>query len=209
MLKLKLSKREATEKAVDVRSAGLIPAVFYGPKQEAVSVKMNYQEFEKIFREAGESSIVTLDLDGTEHESLIQDVHFDPVRGTINHADFYIVEKGKKVQVHVPLSFEGVSPAEKTLGGAIMKVMHEIEIEAMPKDLPQEIVVDISTLVDFESQIHAKDIKLPAGVELVSEPEEVVVIVQETKEMEEAPIEAIDISKIEVAKKGKKEESAE
>jgi large subunit ribosomal protein L25 len=209
MLKLKVSKREANEVAEEVRAAGLIPAVFYGPKQEATSIKMNYQEFEKALKEAGESTIVILDLDGTEHETLIHDVDYHPVRGTVSHADFYVVEKGKKVQVHVPLTFDGVSPAEKNLGATLVKVMHEVEVEAMPKDLPHEIAVDISTLVDLESQIHASDLKMPSGVELVTGPEEVVAIVQAVEELVEEPVEAVDISKIEVEKKGKKEEPAE
>lgn len=209
MLKLKVLKREATELAEDVRAAGFIPAVFYGPKQEATSIKMNYQEFEKAFKQAGESTVVVLDMDGTEHETLIHDVDYHPVRGNVSHVDFYVVEKGKKVQVGVPLEFEGVSPAEKTLGATLVKVMHEVEVEAMPKDLPHEIMVDISSLVDLDSQIHASDLNMPAGVTLVTGPEEVVAIVQMPDELSDEPVEAVDISKIEVQKKGKKEEAAE
>lgn len=208
MLKLKVAKREASEVAEDVRAAGLIPAVVYGPKQEATSVKVNYQEFEKAFKEAGESTVVILDLDGAEHETLIHDVDFHPVRGNVAHVDFYAIEKGKKVQVHVPLAFEGVSPAEKNLGATLVKVMHEVEVEAMPKDLPHEIAVDVSALVDLESQIHASDLKMPAGVTLLSEPEEVIAIVQAVEEFTEEPVAQVDISAIEVEKKGKKEEEA-
>ena len=209
MLKLKVLKREATELAEDVRAAGFIPAVFYGPKQESTSIKMNYQEFEKAFKQAGESTVVVLDLDGTEYETLIHDVDYHPVRGNVSHVDFYVVEKGKKVEVGVPLEFVGVSPAEKTLGATLVKVMFEVEVEALPKDLPHEITVDISSLVDLESQIHASDLKLPAGVTLVTGPEEVIAIVQVPEELSEEPVEAVDISKIEVQKKGKKEEAAE
>ncbi len=205
MLKLKVSKRESSEKTEEVRAAGLIPAVLYGPKEAPQSIKVLASEFEKAFREAGESTIVTLEVDGAEHETLIHDVDFHPVKGNVLHIDFYVVEKGKKVTVHVPLEFTGVAPAEKTLGGTLMKVMHEIEIEAMPKDLPHEIEVDISSLVDFESQIHASDIKLPSGVSLVTEAEEVIALVQEAKEESDEPVAAVDIASIEVQKKGKKE----
>jgi large subunit ribosomal protein L25 len=209
MLKLKVLKREALEKPEEIRLAGFIPAVFYGPKEAAQSIKIIYPDFEKAFKEAGESTVVTLEIDGHEHETLIHDVSYHPVRGTISHIDFYVIEKGKKVHVNVPLEFTGVSPAEKTLGGTLVKVMYEIEIEAMPKDLPHEIVVDISSLVDFDSQIHASDIILPSGVVLVSEPEEVIALVQAANEEVDAPVEAVDISAIEVEKKGKKEEPAE
>jgi large subunit ribosomal protein L25 len=210
MLKLKVLKRDAIEKPEEVREAGFIPAVFYGPKEAAQSIKIVYADFEKAFKSAGESTVVTLDCDGAEHETLIHDVSYHPVRGNIAHVDFYVIEKGKKVQVNVPLEFTGVAPAEKTLGGTLVKVMYEIEIEAMPKDLPHEIIVDISTLVDFESQIHASDIKLPSGVTLITEAEEVVALVQAANEEEpETPSETVDIASIEVEKKGKKEEVSE
>jgi large subunit ribosomal protein L25 len=209
MLKLKVSKREDTEKAEEVRAAGLIPAVFYGPKEAPQSIKVVYADFEKALKEAGESTIVTLEIDGKEHETLIHDVDFHPVRGTVSHVDFYVVEKGKKVQVGVPLEFIGVAPAEKTLGGTLVKVMYEIEIEAMPKDLPHEITVDISSLVDFESQIHASDIVLPSGVELITEADEVIALVQAPNEEVDEPAATVDIASIEVEKKGKKEETAE
>jgi len=206
MLKLKVLKREVSEKPEDVRAAGYIPAVFYGPKESAQPIKVLYPDFEKAFKSAGESTVVILDVEGEEHETLIHDVAYHPVRGNVAHVDFYVIEKGKKVQVGVPLEFVGVSPAEKTLGGTLVKVMYEIEIEAMPKDLPHEIEVDISSLVDFESQIHASDIKLPSGVTLVTDAEEVIALVQEANDEVDAPIEAVDISSIEVEKKGKKEE---
>lgn len=209
MLKLKVSKRDTNQKPEEVRSAGYIPAVFYGPKEPSQAISILYPDFEKAFKEAGESTVVTLEIDGQEHDTLIHDVSYHPVRGTFSHIDFYVIEKGKKVTVKVPLEFVGVSPAEKTLGGTLMKVMYEVEIEAMPKDLPYQIEVDISSLVDFDSQIHASDIKLPTGVTLVAEPEEVIAIVQAQKEEEEEPSEAIDIASIEVEKKGKKEQAPE
>ena len=207
MLKLKVLKREAIEKPEEVRAAGYIPAVFYGPKEASQSIKILASDFEKAFKEAGESTVVVLEVEGAEHETLIHDVAYHPVRGNISHVDFYVIEKGKKVQVGVELEFVGVSPAEKTLGGTLMKVMHELEIEAMPSNLPHGIEVDISSLVDFESQIHAGDIVLPEGVTLITDADEVVALVQEpNEEVEEQPIEAVDISAIEVEKKGKKEE---
>ena len=206
MLKLKATKRDLALKPDDIRAEGKIPAVFYGPKQESQAITIIYSEFEKTFKEAGESSVVILDVDGTEYETLIHDVSVHSVKGQVLHVDFYVIEKGKKVQVNIPLEFVGVSPAEKTLGGALVKVMYEIEIEAMPKDLPQSIEVSIDSLVDFDSQIHASDIKLPTGAELVTNPEEVIALVQEPKEEEAEETPEVDISSIEVEKKGRKEE---
>lgn len=211
MLEIKALKRDTKEDAKNLRSAGIIPAVVYGPKQAATPIKMESVQFEKVFKEAGESTIVDLVIDGEGHDVLIHAIDRDPVKDTVDHVDFYAIEKGKKLSVDVEIVFDGVAPAEKTMGGTLVKVMHEVEIEAMPRDLPHELHVDLGKLVDFEAQIHASDIILPAGVELKVGPEEVVALVQAPKEEEEeTPVEAVDMSKIEVAgKKPEGEEGAE
>lgn len=203
MLKLITEKREGGKTLSDAK----IPAVFYGPKAESTPIWVSEIELLKVWKEAGESTVVVLSLDGVEHETLIHDIDREPVRGKIRHVDFYVLEKGKKVEVAVQLEFIGVSEAIKTLGGSLVKVLHEVEIEAMPKDLPHNLEVDISPLADFDSQIHAGDIKLPAGVTLKTDAEEVVALVMEAKEEEiETPTE-IDMSAIEVTdKKGKKDD---
>lgn len=208
MLQIKALKRDKTEEISTLRSQGIVPAVIYGPKQEATPIKLEASVFEKVYNQAGESTIIDLEIDGEPHDVLIYAIDRDPVKDTVNHVDFYAVEKGKKLTVPVEIVFDGVAPAEKTLGGVLVKVMHEVEIEAMPRDLPHELHVDLSALVDFDTQIHAKDIVLPNGVELTISPEEVVALVQPPKaEEEDAPVEAPDMSKIEVAGKKKEEET--
>jgi len=203
MLKLITQKREGGKTVEDAK----IPAVFYGPKAESTPIWVNEIELLKVWKAAGESTVVTLSLDGVDHDTLIHDIDREPVRGKIRHVDFYVLEKGKKVEIAIPLEFVGVSEAIKTLGGSLVKVLHEVEVEAMPKDLPHNLEVDISSLVDFESKIIAGDIKLPAGVTLKTDAEEVIALVAEAKEEEvEAPAE-LDMSAIEVTdQKGKKEE---
>ncbi len=206
MLTIKAEIRGGNENSAQLRESGFIPAVFYGPKQDSTSIKLKEVEFMKVYKEAGESAIITLNDGSEDHETLIHDVQFDAISHRPIHADFYVIEKGKKVEVAVPLEFVGQAPAEKTLGGVLVKVAHEIEIKAMPKDLPHAIEVDISSLVDFESQIHASDIKLPAGVELVTDAEEVIALVQEHKEeVIDDTAATVDLSSIEVEKKGKEE----
>lgn len=209
MTTLEFTKRDGAASADSVRKEGNIPAVFYGPKEASQSISISSADFLKVYDEAGESSIVTLKSGSEEHDVLIHDVQFDPVKSTPIHADFYVIEKGKKVNVDVSLVFEGVAPAEKSMGGVLVKVMHELEIEALPKDLPHEIKVDISPLVDFDTVIYAKDITLPEGVELITDPEETVVLVQEPKEEEETPVTAPDLDSIKVEEKGKKEDDSE
>ena len=207
-INLKAAKRVASDKLSAIRKEGNIPAVFYGPKEASTSISLNEVEFVKAWKKAGESSIITLEADGETHDALIQEVDLHPVTGKVRHADFYVVEKGKKVQVHVPIHFEGVAPAVKELGGTLTKVLHEIEIEAKPADLPHDLIVSLESLVSFDSQILASDIKLPNGVVLITGPEEVVALVSVAKEEEEesAPV---DLSAIEISvEKGKKEEEA-
>jgi len=207
---LELLAKERTEKVEKLRKEGLIPAVLYGPKTKPRNIEIEIGIFSKLFREAGESTVVTLDIDGDKIDTLIHDVQYHPVTGNIVHIDFYVFDKDKKVEVEVPLEFTGESPAIKTLGGILVKVLYEVMVEALPKDLPHNIEVDISSLVDFESQIKVSDLKLPVGVKLVTEEghDEVVALVDEPREEEpeEAPV---DLSAIEIEQKGKKEEEGE
>jgi large subunit ribosomal protein L25 len=197
-------KKESPEA---LRRKGLMPAVFYGKKQKSTPIAVLLADFAKVWKKAGESSVVTLKMGNESFDCLIYDVDLDPIKGTPRHADFYVFEKGRKLKVKIPIEFVGTAPAVKDLGGVLVKVLHELEIEAAPKDLPNKIEVDISPLTAFDSQILAKQIKLPNGVSLVTGAEEVAVSVYEPKEekVEEAPV-APDLSAIEVEGKGKKKE---
>ncbi|MEY2641039.1 MAG: hypothetical protein RL150_432 [Candidatus Parcubacteria bacterium] len=206
MTTLSIETRDTAENVDALRKSGFVPAVFYGPKQTATSIKFKAVDFIKVYREAGESTIITLTGAGEDHDALVKDITVHPVRGDVQHVDFYVVEKGKKVEVTVPLTFVGVSAAEQDLGGVLVKVTHEVEVEAMPKDLPHEIEVSIDALVDFDSQIHARDLVMPAGVTLVSDADEVIALVQAHKEETETDVVAPDFSTIEVVGKKKEEE---
>lgn len=210
MLSLNIEKRDMAKKPQVLRNSSMLPAVFYGPKETSTPIVVSSNEFKKVWKQAGESSVVILkDAAGNEHESLIYEVDAHPLTGEPRHVDFYIIEKGKKVEVAVTLTFVGVSPAVKDKGGILVKVMRDIKIEASPRDLPREIEVDISKLVELNDTIHAKDLALPKGVELKVAPEEVVASVAEAKEeVVEAPA-AIDMSAIEVETKGKEAKEGE
>ncbi len=198
-----ISKKENAR----LRAEGKIPAVLYGKKHAATHVAFDAKEFAKAWKDAGESTILTVKGLDKDTDVLIQDVAIDMVREEPLHVDLYVVDSATEVEVEVPLVFEGISPAEKELGGTLMKVMHELTISALPKHLPHEIVVDISGLKDFDSQVLAGEVVLPPHVTLVNEPDEVVALVSEVhEEEEEVSVEAPDMASIEVAQKGKKEE---
>jgi len=202
---LKVEKR-GEKKAKALRDAGVLPSVIYGRKEASVPISIDRKQFEKVFKHAGESTVITIKGLGDDKDALIHEVEFDPVFGHPIHADFYVIEKGQKVTVSVPLEFEGISPAVKDLGGILVKVMHEIEVECEPRDLPQHIVVDVSKLETLEDQIKVKDLKFPESAKISIDQDEVVAMIDVAKE---EPAEAVpaDISAIEISEdRGKKEE---
>lgn len=208
MISLNVEKRDERASLVQLRKTGFIPAVFYGKKEKSTPISVNLNDFIKVWRTAGESSVVTLKVkEGDELEALVHDVDLDPVTEVPRHADFYVFEKGQKIKLEIPIEFTGVAPAVKDLGGILIKVRRTLEVEAEPKNLPHEIKVDISPLATFESQILAKDIALPTGVTLAQgfSEGEVIALVSEAKEEVEETV-PVDLSAIEVEKKGKKEE---
>lgn len=190
-----------------LRRAGLIPAVVYGAHQDSTPITVDAREFGKVFKEAGEASIVTLSGLGEDLPTLVHEVDVDPITSAPRHIDFYAVTKGQKVEVAIPLEFIGASEAVEK-GANLVKVMHELEVEADPMKLPQHIEVDLSVLKEIGDQIHASDLVLPAGVELAVPPEEVVALVQEVVEEKVEEAAPADLSAIEVEKKGKEEEAA-
>ncbi len=185
-IELNVQERASSEKASKVRELGFIPAVIYGPKEEAKSLKVPYNEFLRVWHRAGESTIVDLKGLDENKEVLIKDVQWHPVKDTPIHIDFYAIERGKTLTLTVPLEFVGEAPAEKK-GGVVVRVMHELEIETRPRNIPQHIEVDLSSLEDLDSVITVADIKMPEGVEALADKDEVVVSVSEqAEELEEA-----------------------
>lgn len=205
MITLNIEKRDKSVDLDKLRKEGKMPAVFYGKKTESTPISVSQKDFIKVWKEAGESGVVSLKGDKAV-DVLIHEVSMDPVKDVPLHVDFYVFEKGKKLEVDIPLEFIGVSPAVKDLGGNLVKVLHEIKISADPQNLPHSISVDISKLATFEDQILASDLVLPKGVDLAELPHEVVASVEEPRGEEPAESTPVDLSAIEVEKKGKKEE---
>lgn len=208
MLTLPVEKRDKDAATLSaVRLAGFIPGVVYGAHHESTPISIDAKAFGKILKEAGEATIVSLSGLGAALPTLIHDVTYDPLKSLPIHVDFYAVTKGEKVEVAIPLSYIGESAAVEA-GANLVKVLHEVEVKADPMSLPHAIEVDLSMLKEINDQIHAKDLVLPHGVELMLEPEEVIALVQEVVEEKEEAAPA-DISSVEVEKKGKEEAASE
>ncbi|MCE9585232.1 50S ribosomal protein L25 [Candidatus Nomurabacteria bacterium] len=208
MFKLIAKNRDANENLAEMRKGTELPAVFYGLGKDTISISVSKVEFKKVWQKAGESSTVVLSTPSGDVDVLIHEVQTHPITDEPIHVDFLVVDKNKKIKVSIPLVFEGVSPAVKGGSGTLVKVLHEVEVEALPKDLPHDLVVDISKLAELHSQVLVSDISLPSGVTMVTKNNEVVASIAEQKEEKETTNEPIDLSKIEVEKKGKKEEEA-
>jgi large subunit ribosomal protein L25 len=184
-----------------------MPAVAYGPKEAPTSLFLDARQFSKVFAEAGETGVVSLLIGKDDKEVLIHEVALDPVSHLPIHADFYVLEKGKTVEVEVPFSYTGISPAVKSLGGTLVKVLHEVEVRALPKDLPRELIVSLELLTDLNSHILIKDIVVPSGVTILASEDDIIVSVAGPRAEEVVEeVAPVDLSKIEVEKKGKKEE---
>jgi len=204
MITLNAQKRSKADKLDAIRKNGLVPAVVYGAGVENTPISVPAPEFKKIYKEAGETTAINLNVDGKMIPVLIHDIQRDAIRGFATHVDFLAVDMKKDITAHVPLEFVGVSEAVKSGAGVLVKVLHEIEVTALPSNMPHSLSVNISKLVTLEDNVFASDIVLPSGVILETNPEEVVAAVTPLhEEVETAPL---DLSSIEVEKKGKKDE---
>jgi large subunit ribosomal protein L25 len=206
MFTITAKKRDIKINLDTLRKGGELPAVFYGAGKTSTPISISDLEFKKVWRQAGESSAVVVKTPEGDVDVLIHEVQMDPVRDVPIHVDFLAIDMTKKIKVKVPLEFVGVSNAVKSGIGNLVKVLYEIEIEALPKDLPHNLEVDISKLATLQDNITVSDIKLPAGVEAITAGTDVVASVVEQVEEKEEVAAPVDLSAIEVEKKGKKEE---
>ena len=182
---LSAKPREILGKKVrGLRKAGFLPAVLYGEGVSAQAISVPYKEFEKAYREAGESTLIKLQITddklqtAKEYNVLIHDITHNPIKGTIVHTDFLAVRMDKEIRTKISLVFMGESSAIKNEGAILLKVMQEIEIEALPQNLPHGIKVDISLLSAIGAKITVGDLKFPSGVKILAHADEVVAIAE-------------------------------
>src|SRR3989344_7412925 len=201
-------RKELGSKVKSLKYRGQIPAVVYGPGEKNANIAVDEKEFKKILHTAGESSLVELLVEKEKRPVLIHEIQKDPVSDKIIHIDFYQADLKQEVQVMVPLTFEGVALAEKDLGGTLNKNMLEIEVKALPMNLPQEIKVSIDSLKTFEDHISVKDLVLPANVTALKNPDEIVAAVLAPVKIEEELAAEIteNVEDVEKVVKEKKEE---
>ena len=202
-----LTAKIRKESGKSYQKGDFIPAVLYGPQLENISLEIEKKVIQKTFKEVGET-LIDLEVEGKTYSVLVYDTQVDPITLELIHVDFYQPNLKELVEAEVHLEITGIAPAVK-LGGTLISNMKELTVKALPKDLPNKIIIDVSSLNTFEDFITIKDINLPQGVSIVSDdPLEVVVQVVEMNDVEEElskPIEAINKEPEKVEKKKKEE----
>lgn len=189
-----------------IRDAGFIPAELYGHGAENRHISVTNKEFAKVFRQAGMNTVITLSLAGKKYPVIVHDIQKDHLGNGIRHIDLYQVRMDEKMRVHVPLEFVGEAPAIKAFGGILNKSMSEIEVEALPNEIPHRITIDISSLTEIGKSVYIKNIVFPKGVEPISDPETAVVTVSEAMKEEVVPASSVDVSEVKVESEEKKQE---
>lgn len=187
-IKLAVEKRAVIGKKVKLlRRDGLLPANIYGKKNKSLAVQLPTKLFLSVFKEVGESGLLDLKVGGEDSARpvLVHDVHFHPVSNEPLHVDFYQVDLKEKVTTKVPVEIVGESPAIKEKIGILIQPLSEVEVEALPGDLPEKIEVDISGLKEVGETITVDQVKAPEGVKILTEAKELLVKIEPPVTQEE------------------------
>ena len=191
--RLKIEKRKVLGKQVKkLRRDGILPCNIYGKGIKSTAVQVPQTDFDAVYKEAGETGLVDVELDGKLTPVLIHNMQKD-FRGNVLHADFFQVNLKEKVKTMVPLQIVGEPKAVLDKVGLLMNILSEVEVEALPEELPENIEVNVAHLANINDQVTVADLKVPAGVAVLTEPEQVISKIGElvTKEaQEEAAAEA-------------------
>ena len=189
--KLNVEPRQGGGKATagQLRRNGKIPAIIYG-HISPTAIAVNAREFRSAFKRITENTIVELHLPGGVHEVLVKDYQRDNLTGQILHVDFYEFEKGKALRTRVPVRLTG-NPVGVKEGGILETQLRELEVECLPKDLPEEVVLDISELA-LDRAMHVRDLTLPSGVKVLQAADQVVCLVAYRKAEEEVAPAAVE-----------------
>jgi large subunit ribosomal protein L25 len=207
---IKLEERTVVGKGLNaLRRGGQVPAVIHNHGEESVHVMASEKELVKIYKEAGKHHPLNLEVGSKKYLALIKDVHFNPVKHELQHIVFQAIRQNEKVEAEVPIKLVGEIPAEK-VGLMVLHQLDAVQIEAFPRDLPDEILVDVTTLVEMHDKITVEDLQVPSGVTILTELDHPIATVVETKAQmsEEAETEPDETAEGEEAE-GASEESSD
>ncbi len=178
---LKSQTRNASEEVKAIRATKWVPAVVYGHKQEAISIKLGSSDVLKAYRVAWENHVVSLDVDGKKMDVLFHEVQKAPVSGAIIHVDFYAITKWEKVHTNIPLTFVWISKAKTDEGAIIEEVLKQVEVKCLPNDLVDTFEVDLAKLQKTGDNIKVSDINISSKYEVLTSQDEVVAVAAKAK----------------------------
>jgi len=192
-LQLEANKRTNIGKTVkNLRKEGVVPGTVYGKTTEAITVQVNIEKFTHTYRQAGETGVISLSIDGENHPVLVKNVQIDPVSGNVLHIEFHQVNLKEKIKANIPLLITGESLAIKEKTGTLLQLLNEVEVEALPTDLPEHIEVDITSLANVNDHMLVKDLSIPEKVELMTDPDIMVVKIGELVAPEPEPVASVE-----------------
>jgi len=211
---IEANRREVTGKKVkQLRREGQLPAIIYGKEHEPLPITLNHKIASKILHHVSRASVLTINVDGKPFTALVRERQRDVLSGEYTHVDFLAISLTEKVRTQVNVFVEGVSPAVKEYNAVVMTGLDSIEVEALPTDLPESIILDISELENIGDTILVRDLKLPVGVECLTEPDDMLVVI--TAQVAEEILEEVEeeleegLEEPEIIGKGKAEEEDE
>ncbi len=204
---IEANRRDVIGKKVGaLRRAGKLPGILYGRQFNPTPILMDLRETGRILASISQSQLVTINLEGSEHSALVREKQRDFIRGTLKHVDFQVVSLTEKLRTNISVEIVGVSPAIKNYNGVVVNELDEIEVECLPQNLPEKFVVDVSTLEKIGDVVHVRDLPTFAGVEILNDPDEVVVIITgAAPEISEEEV-GDTLTEPEVIERGKKED---
>lgn len=177
-IKLNAKRREVIGKKVKVlRREGKLPAIIYGKSQEPLPIVLDLRDTTKILREASRATVLTIDVDGEEFTALVRERQRGILTGDYEHIDFLAISMTETVRTQVNIFVEGTSPAEEEFGAIVMTGASSVEVEALPNDLPESLTVDVSGLTSIGDTITVADLVLPKGVDVLTDPEEMLAVI--------------------------------
>lgn len=207
---LNAKPRQVTGKKVKaLRRQGLLPAVIYGKHFDPMPIVLDAREASKVLAHLSTSSLVTLQIDGKEYPALVREKQRDFIKNRLLHVDFLAVSMTEKIRTTVAIELVGTAPAVKDYNAVLVTGLDEVEIECLPSDLPDRIVVDLSVLKEIGDGIYVRDLPLSDRVRVLDDPDELIVVATSAEAEEEGEVAAAEAVEPEVIERGKKEEAEE
>ena len=169
-----------------LRQEGWVPGVMYGHGFDSVALQFEERNLSRLLSRVGGSQLIQIDVEGAKEPemALVRDVQRDPLRGTVLHVDFYRVQMTERLTAEIPLAMEGESPVIALHEGILLQGISAIEVECLPGDLVDAIAVDLADLLEVDDSLHVKDLAIPSGIDVLTDPDELIVRVAPLAEEE-------------------------